>query len=68
MLVAGIKTVNGLTVKQMQQLRKALPQDTTLIMVAKNKLIGIVFVFSFRSCNFVGRDSTFSGELYNVQT
>nr|PNR44745.1 hypothetical protein PHYPA_014515 [Physcomitrium patens] len=40
MLVAGIKTVNGLTVKQMQQLRKALPQDTTLIMVAKNKLIG----------------------------
>lgn len=37
-LVAGIK-YTGLTVKQMQQLRKALPQDTTL-MVAKNKLIG----------------------------
>lgn len=37
-LVAGIK-YTGLTVKQMQQLRKALPQETTL-MVAKNKLIG----------------------------
>lgn len=37
-LVAGIK-YTGLTVKQMQQLRQALPQDTTL-MVAKNKLIG----------------------------
>lgn len=39
MLVAGIK-YTGLTVKQMQQLRKALPQETTL-MVAKNKLIGM---------------------------
>ncbi|KAG0561653.1 hypothetical protein KC19_9G081800 [Ceratodon purpureus] len=38
MLVAGIK-YTGLTVKQMQQLRKALPEQTTL-MVAKNKLIG----------------------------
>jgi len=38
MLVAGIK-YTGLTVKHMQQLRKALPQETTL-MVAKNKLIG----------------------------
>jgi large subunit ribosomal protein L10 len=37
-LVAGIKYA-GLTVKQFQQLRKSLPQDTTL-MVAKNKLIG----------------------------
>ncbi|XP_024368902.1 large ribosomal subunit protein uL10c [Physcomitrium patens] len=37
-LIAGIK-YTGLTVKQMQQLRKALPQETTL-MVAKNKLIG----------------------------
>ncbi|XP_024383459.1 large ribosomal subunit protein uL10c [Physcomitrium patens] len=37
-LVAGIK-FTGLTVKQMQQLRKSLPQETTL-MVAKNKLIG----------------------------
>ena len=39
MLVAGIK-YTGLTVKQMQQLRKALPEQTTL-MVAKNKLIGM---------------------------
>lgn len=38
MLVAGIK-YTGLSVKQMQQLRKALPEQTTL-MVAKNKLIG----------------------------
>lgn len=38
MLVAGIK-YTGLTVKHMQQLRKTLPQETTL-MVAKNKLIG----------------------------
>jgi len=38
MLVAGIK-YTGLTVKHMQMLRKALPQETTL-MVAKNKLIG----------------------------
>jgi hypothetical protein len=37
-LVAGIKYA-GLTVKQFQQLRKSLPQDTTL-MVTKNKLIG----------------------------
>ncbi len=37
-LVAGIKYA-GLTVKQFQQLRKSLPEDTTL-MVAKNKLIG----------------------------
>ncbi len=40
-LVAGIKYA-GLTVKQFQQLRKSLPQDTTL-MVAKNKLIGNAF-------------------------
>lgn len=38
MLVAGIK-YTGLSVKHMQQLRKALPEQTTL-MVAKNKLIG----------------------------
>ncbi|BBN07919.1 large subunit ribosomal protein L10 [Marchantia polymorpha subsp. ruderalis] len=37
-LVAGIK-YTGLTVKQFQNLRKALPETTTLI-VAKNKLIG----------------------------
>ncbi|KAL3687361.1 hypothetical protein R1sor_013670 [Riccia sorocarpa] len=37
-LVAGIK-YGGLTVKQFQNLRKALPESSTLI-VAKNKLIG----------------------------
>jgi hypothetical protein len=40
MLVAGIK-YTGLSVKHMQQLRKALPEQTTL-MVAKNKLIGTI--------------------------
>ncbi len=52
-LVAGIKYA-GLTVKQFQQLRKSLPQDTTL-MVAKNKLIGKGFSFTvFLDCIVFG--------------
>ena len=50
-LVAGIKYA-GLSVKAFQQLRKSLPEDTTL-MVAKNKLVGrLLFSFSssFRFC------------------
>jgi large subunit ribosomal protein L10 len=52
-LVAGIKYA-GLTVKQFQQLRKSLPQDTTL-MVAKNKLIGKKISFTvFLDCIVFG--------------
>lgn len=41
-LVAGIKYA-GLSVKAFQQLRKSLPEDTTL-MVAKNKLVGRILL------------------------
>lgn len=43
-LVAGIKYA-GLSVKAFQQLRKSLPEDTTL-MVAKNKLVGRILLLS----------------------